>query len=84
MQTMTDRLATLKDGELLLINAPAIEHMIAGTERASVTKDGIITVRYANGTVETRKGSPALLCTMDADNPCMMALIGHVQEGRQK
>lgn len=82
MQTIKERLATLEDGHWLLIVAPNIEHMITGTTRVGVMKDGTVKVAYEDGTIEERKAGDALLGTMDADAPSLFALVGHVQDGR--
>jgi len=82
MQTIRERLATLEDGHWLLIVAPTIEHMMTGTSRVGVTKDGTVKVAYEDGTIEKRRGNDALLGTMDADNPSLFALVGYVQDGR--
>ena len=83
MQTIKERLATLKDGHWLLIAAPNIEHMMTGTTRVGVMKDGTVKVAYEDGKIEERKGNDALLGTMDADNPSLFALVEYVQDGRE-
>lgn len=82
MQTIKERLATLEDGQLLLIAAPTIEHMMTGTSRVGVMKDGTVKVTYEDGTIDERKAVDALLCTIDADAPSLFALVGYVQDGR--
>jgi hypothetical protein len=83
MQTIKERLTTLKDGHWLLIVAPTIEHMITGTSSVGVMKDGTVKIAYEDGTIEERRGTDALLGTMDADNPSLFALVGYVQYGRE-
>lgn len=80
---MKNKLATLKDGHWLLIVAPTIEHMMTGTRRVGVMKDGTIMVEYEDGTIEERKAVDSLLGTMDADSPSLFALVGYVQDGRE-
>ena len=82
-QTIKERLATLEDGHWLLIVAPTIEHMMTGTARVGVMKDGTVKVAYEDGTIEERKAGDALLGTMDADAPSLFALVGYVQDGRE-
>jgi hypothetical protein len=82
MQTIKERLATLEDGHCLLIVAPTIEHMMTGTARVVVMKDGTVKAAYEDGTIEERRGNDALLGTMDADNPSLFALVGYIQDGR--
>jgi hypothetical protein len=82
VQTIKERLATMDDGHWLLIAAPTIEHMITGTSRVGVMKDGTVKVAYEDGTIEERRGNDALLGTMDADNPSLFALVDYVQDGR--
>ena len=83
MQTIKERLATLEDGHWLLIAAPTIEHMMTGTTRVGVMKDGMVRAAYEDGKIEERKGNDALLGAMDADNPSLFALVGYVQSGRE-
>lgn len=82
MQTIKERLTTLEDGHWLLIVAPPIEHIMTGTSRVGVMKDGTIKIAYEDGTIEERRGTDALLGTMDADKPSLFALVGYVQDGR--
>jgi len=82
MQTIKERLATLENGHWLLIAAPTIEHMMTGTSRVGVMKDGTVRVEYEDGTIEERKAGDAILGTMDADAPSLFALVGYVQDGR--
>jgi len=83
MQTIKERLTTLEDGHWLLIGAPIIEHIMTGTTRVGVMKDGTIKVVYEDGKIEERKGNDALLGTMDADCPSLFALVEYVQDGRE-
>jgi len=83
VQTIKERLATLEDGHWLLIVAPTIEHMMTGTTRVGVMKDGTVKVAYEDGTIEERRDGDALLGTMDADAPSLFALVGYVQDGRE-
>jgi hypothetical protein len=83
MQTITERLATIPEGHWLLISAPRIEHMLTGASRVGIMRDRTIKISYEDGTLEERKGSEALLGTMDADNPSLFALVGFVQDGRK-
>jgi len=82
METIKDRLAKLENGHWLLIVASNIEHLITGTTRVGVMKDGTIKVEYADGKIEERKSNEALIGTMDADNPSLFKLVGYVQDGR--
>ncbi len=82
MQTIKEKLVSLEAGHWLLISAPTIEHMMTGTTRVGVMKDGTVKVVYEDGTIEERRGNDALLGTMDADNPSLFALVAYVQDGR--
>ena len=82
MQTIKERLATLDDGHWLLIVATNIEHMMTGTTRVGVMKDGTIKVAYIGGKIEEREGNGAML-SMYADDPSLFALVEYVQDGRQ-
>ena len=82
MQTIRERLATLEDGHWLLIAAPTIEHMMTGTSHVGIMKNGTIKVVYKDGAIEERKGTDALLGTMDADQPSLFALVEYVQDNR--
>ena len=80
--TVKERLATLPDGQWLLIVGTRMEHMITGTHLVGVLKNGTVCVRYTDGMTEERMGTDALLGTMDADNPSLFALVEYVQDGR--
>jgi len=64
-RTIKERLATLEDGHWILIAAPTIEHMMTGTTRVGVMKDGTVKVEYEDGTIKERLGNDALLGTID-------------------
>ena len=82
MQTIADRLATLEDGQCLIIVGPNVEHIMTETSLVRVMKDGTVKVTYEDGKIEERKGNDAILGTMDADNPSLFALVGYVKNGR--
>lgn len=83
MNTIKDRLKTLKSKEWLWINAPNLQFMLTGTKQACIKKDGTIQLIYTDGTTEEAKDM-AYLQTQDADNPSLFGLVGCVQSHRMK
>lgn len=82
MQSISERLQTIEEGHWLLICAPRVEHMITGTTKVGILRDGLVKVVYEDGKQEERQGTPELLNAMDADNPSVIKLVSFVQDGR--
>jgi len=79
METIKERLDKMEDGHWLLIMASQTDHMICGTQKVGVMKDGVVKVMYEDGTVEERKSDEAMISAMDADNPSLLTLVSFVQ-----
>lgn len=81
MTTIKEGLAKLKNDHQMLIAAPQLEHLLTGAADVTIAKDGTITVRYSDGGVKTRKATTAVLDSMDADKPSLIALVEYVEYG---
>jgi hypothetical protein len=80
--TLKEKLKRLEPGRHLLIVSPVIEHIMTGTQKVGVERDGTVECMYSDGSVETRMGNDAIL-GMDADELSVLELVSYIQEGRK-
>lgn len=81
LETLQDRLKSMPRGHWLFLNPPNYMHLMAGTRKAGIRKNGLIQLEYQDGLQESRKANKSILQT-PVDDLTLFMLVSYVQDAR--
>ena len=82
LATLQAEIDGMAEGQYLMIVGTVIDHMMTGTRKVGIERDGTIKVMYTDGIIESRAADQSILQTHPRMPGMVIKLVGFVQANR--